>query len=61
MLLSRDVVALGGNSKTLKFLGCIQGHEVVILVGSGSSISFVNEKLGLALLGISSLVKLMKV
>jgi hypothetical protein len=61
MLLSRDAVALGGNSKNLKFLGCIQGHEVILLVDSASSNSFINDKLAPVLLGFSSLLQPIKV
>jgi hypothetical protein len=53
MLLSQEAVSLGGKSTPLKFLGTIQGHEVIILVDSGSSNSFLNAGLASALLGIS--------
>jgi hypothetical protein len=50
-------MAMGGNSKSLKFLGTIQGNEVMVLVDSCSSHSFINMKLLLLLSGISSLPK----
>jgi hypothetical protein len=53
MLLSKEAVAMGGTSRTLKFLGSIQGHEVVIFIDSGSSNSFINDKLALLLMDIS--------
>jgi hypothetical protein len=60
MLLSRDAVALGGNSKNLKFLGCIPGHEVILLVDSASSNSFINDKLAPVLLGFRACFSLSK-
>jgi hypothetical protein len=61
MLLSKEVVAMGGTSRTLKFLGSIQGHEVVILIDSGSSNSFMNEKLAPILMDISQLSRPVRV
>jgi hypothetical protein len=53
MILSKEVVLGVASSKTLKFLGSIQGHHVVIMIDSGSSHSFVNSSLSSALVGIS--------
>lgn len=61
LLLSQEAVTSGSNSRTLKFLGNIQGQEVVILIDSGSSNSFVNAKLAPMLLGISQLSNPVKV
>jgi hypothetical protein len=47
--------------KTLKFLGSIQGNEVIILVDSGSSNSFINSRLASVLVGISQLSSPVKV
>jgi hypothetical protein len=61
MMLSQETIILGSNSRTLKFLGNIQGQEVVILNDSSSSNSFVNAKLAPMLLGISQLSNPIKV
>jgi hypothetical protein len=61
MLLSQEEVSLGGKSTPLKFLGTIQGHEVIILVDSGSSNSFLNAGLAPTLLDISQSPKPMRV
>jgi hypothetical protein len=45
MLLSKEAMSLGDSSKSLKFLGSIQGYEVMVLIDSGSFHSFVNMKL----------------
>jgi hypothetical protein len=45
VLLSKEALSSGSNSKSFKFLGSIQGCEVMILVDFGSSHSFVNLKL----------------
>jgi hypothetical protein len=55
MLLSQEAVTPSSNSITLKSFGNIQGQEVVILIDSGSSNSFVNAKLALMHWGISQL------
>jgi hypothetical protein len=47
--------------KTLKFLGSIQGNEVIVLVDSGSSNSFINSRLASVLVGISQLSSPVKV
>jgi hypothetical protein len=57
MILSQEAVSVVTTSKTLKFLGNLQGHSVVILIDSGSSHSFVNATLVAALSGISTLHK----
>jgi hypothetical protein len=49
---------LGATSKSLKFLGVIQGQEVVILVDYGSSHSFLNVKLASTISGASPFEKL---
>jgi hypothetical protein len=56
LVLSQEALALGGSSKALKFLGSIQEHEVVILIDSGSSNSFINVKWSTQLSGFSELV-----
>jgi hypothetical protein len=61
MLLSKEAVAMGGTSRTLKFLGSIQGHEVVIFIDSGSSNSFINDKLASLLMDISQLSRPIRV
>jgi hypothetical protein len=57
MMLSQEAAALGppmgSSSRTLKFLGSIQGKGVIILVDSVNSNSFINSKLALVLLGMS--------
>jgi hypothetical protein len=54
-LLSQDAVTIGGTSKSLKCVASIQGTEVLVLVDSGSSHSFVNVKLLPLLSGVSEL------
>jgi hypothetical protein len=61
MILSKEAMGNGNSSKTLKFLGDIQGMPMVILVYSGSSHSFINIKLSSALSGISALSSSVKV
>jgi hypothetical protein len=61
MILSQEVVSVGYTSRTLKFIGNIQGHEVVILVDSRSTHSFVSEKLAPMLLGVSQLPRAISV
>jgi hypothetical protein len=61
MLLSQEAVRVGSSSKTLTFLGTIQGSEVIILVDSGSSNSFINAKLAPTLLGLSQLINPVRV
>jgi hypothetical protein len=53
--LSQAVVTSTEYSKTLKFLGIIADHQVLILVDSGSSHSFISFSLAHKLLGISAL------
>jgi hypothetical protein len=53
--LSQEAVTIGGTSKSLKFVASIQGTEVLVLVDSGSSHSFVNVKLLPLLSGVSEL------
>jgi hypothetical protein len=50
-----------GTSKSLRFWGSIQGHEVLVLVDSGSSNSFINTKFISLLSGISQLSHPIKV
>jgi hypothetical protein len=61
LILSKEVVATSGNSRTLKFLGHIQVHSVLILVDSGSSHSFVNANLSSVLEGLTALPNLVRV
>jgi hypothetical protein len=65
MMLSQEAAMLGSaldsSSRTLKFLGTIQGNEVVILVDSGSSNSFINAKLAPSLAGLSHLSRPVRV
>lgn len=49
------------SSKTMKFSGSIQGHELLILVDSGSSHSFVSEAIALQLTGVSTMPKSLNV
>jgi hypothetical protein len=53
-LLSHEPVAIGGTTKSLKFLASIQGNEVLVLVDSGSSHSFINVKMLPLLSGVSN-------
>jgi hypothetical protein len=53
MIMSQEAMPASYNSRTLKFVGNIQGHEVVISVDSGSTHSFVSEKLAPMLFGVS--------
>jgi hypothetical protein len=55
MILSQEAMSASYTSKTLKFIDNIQGHEVVILVDSKSTHSFVSERLAPMLLGVSHL------
>jgi hypothetical protein len=57
MILSQEVVSVVTTSKTLKFMGNLQGHYVVILIDSGSSHSFVNATLAAELSDVSALHK----
>jgi hypothetical protein len=61
MLLTQEAVTMGTKSRTLKFLGNIQGHEVVILIDSDSSNFFINAKLAPMLWGVSQLSSSVKV
>jgi hypothetical protein len=61
VLLYKEALSSGGNSKSFKFLGSIQGCEVMVLVDSGSSHSFVNMKLLPCLQGASDLHSLVMV
>lgn len=54
-LLSHEPVAIGGTTKSLKFLASIQGNEVPVLVDSGSSHSFINVKMLSLLSGVSNM------
>jgi hypothetical protein len=57
MIMFKEVVSGVGSSKTLMFMGIIQGHSVVILIDSGSSHSFVNSRLTQVLVGLSTTAK----
>jgi hypothetical protein len=61
MLLSQESCSLGATSNSLKFLGALQGQEVVILVDSGSSHSFLNVKLVSTISRVSPLSKPVRV
>jgi hypothetical protein len=52
-LLSQEAVAIGGTTKSLKFLASTQVNEVLALVDSSSSHSFINVKLLTLLSGVS--------
>jgi hypothetical protein len=49
MILSQEVVSIVTSSKSLKFMGKLQGHSVVILIDFGSSNLYVNATLAAAL------------
>jgi hypothetical protein len=55
LILSKEAVSVGGTSKTLKFLGQIQGNPVIVLVDSRSSHSFINDKWAILLVGVASM------
>jgi hypothetical protein len=57
MILSQEVVSVVTTSKTLKFMGNLQGHSVVILINSERSHSFVNATLAADLSKVSALQK----
>jgi hypothetical protein len=57
MILSQEVVSPVTTSKTLKFLGQLQGHFVMILINSTSSHSFVNARLGAGAPSVFALLK----
>jgi hypothetical protein len=61
MILSQEAMSASYTSKTLKFIGNIQGHEVVILVDSRSTHSFVSERLVPMLLGVLDLPRAVSV
>jgi hypothetical protein len=61
MLLSQEALAVGGNSKTLKFQGYIQGKLVIILVDSKNSHSFINDKLAWQLKELSMMSRPIRV
>jgi hypothetical protein len=57
MILSQEVVSIVTSSKSLKFMGKLQGHSVVILIDFGSSNLYVNATLAAALSEVSALHK----
>jgi hypothetical protein len=61
LLLSKEAVGAGNSTRTLKFVGSIQGNSVVVLIDSGSSYSFISAKLAPSLLGISTMPHLVLV
>jgi hypothetical protein len=52
MLLSNEVVSSHCASNTLKFMGKIHGHSVVLLADSGSSHSLINSCMSGVLAGV---------
>jgi hypothetical protein len=44
VLLSQEAMSVTGSSNALMFQGTLQGHSIIILVDSGISNSFINEK-----------------
>jgi hypothetical protein len=53
MSLSRSAWGCSNSAQTLKLQGSIQGQPVLILIDSGSSHTFLNEKLRPQLQGVS--------
>jgi hypothetical protein len=61
MILSKEALLDGNSSRSLKFLGDIQDQAVMILVDSGSSHSFINEKIAQSLPGVYAMSKSIQV
>ena len=61
MLLSKAVVQDDSTSRTMKFMGTIQGMELLILLDSGSSHSFLSAHVAQHIQGVSSLPQMMSV
>jgi hypothetical protein len=61
MLLSWEAVSSNCDADTLKFMGQIQGHTVVILIDSASSHSFINSCLSRLLAGVVAVADPIKV
>jgi hypothetical protein len=55
LILSKEAISPGGASRTLKFLGDLQGTPIIILIDSGCSHSFVNDKMTPILSGLSGM------
>jgi hypothetical protein len=56
-LLLSAAAATSGKSvvRTMQFTGCIEGHDILILVDSGSSHSFINSSVASQLFGVCGL------
>jgi hypothetical protein len=54
-LLSQEAISVSNTSKSMRFWGSLRGHEVLVLVDSRSSNSFVNAKFTSVLSEISQL------
>jgi hypothetical protein len=61
MLLSKAAVQDDSVSRTMKFMGTIQGMELLILLDSGSSHSFLSAQVAQHIQGVSSLPQMMSV
>jgi hypothetical protein len=61
MLLSKAAVQDDSASRTMKFMGTIQGMELLILLDSGSSHSFLSAQVAQHIQGVSSLPQMMSV
>lgn len=55
MVISEEAVNRLEGPRTMRFLGSIWGHEMVILVDSGSSHTFISEQLASKLQGVTSM------
>jgi hypothetical protein len=60
-MLSAAVVASSDHLRTLQFQGAIQGHDITILVGSGSTHSFLSSSVASKLKGVQALPVLVSV
>lgn len=55
MAISKQAAAGTESSRTIRLRGWVQGAEVLMLVDSGSSHSFIDKQLGLSLLGVKQM------
>jgi len=59
--MSKDALADSDGPKMMRFMGSILGHQLLILVDSGSSHSFLSSQIANQLLGVQSLSQPIKV
>ena len=52
MAISQDAVTGQASTRALQFAGSIQGHDILILIDSGSSHTFISQKLASKLQGV---------